>query len=183
MLHARMCMEREMEKGVSSRQERQCRVEHCDIMKFILRHVATCENRGSCTMGPNCYYTYKLGVHWNNCNDRENCSLCGPVVREMSNEEREAAADRSSLGSTSGPSSRSSSDPVQLTLAHYGVSCNGCQTGPITNIRHWKYNNENDSIFYFPDINVLSVRIIAFAIHVMTQVVIRIMKSWRLIAQ
>ena len=104
VIHASKCLNREMEQGGSSRLERQCRVEHCNIMKFIFRHTARCKNRGSCTMGPNCYYTNKLMEHMKDCNDRENCPLCLGVVREMGNEERRTAAqnNRSSLGSTSG---------------------------------------------------------------------------------
>ena len=88
-------------------------------------------------MGPNCYYTNKLLEHMKDCNDRENCPLCLGVVREMGNEERRTAAqnNRSSLESTSGLSTRPSPDPVQLTSVHYGVTCNGCQTGPIRNTR------------------------------------------------
>ena len=91
VIHASKCLNREMEQGGSSRLERQCRVEHCNIMKFIFRHTARCKNRGSCTMGPNCYYTNKLLEHMKDCNDRENCPLC-LGVREMGNEERRTAA-------------------------------------------------------------------------------------------
>ena len=153
VIHAVKCMMKD-EQGFSHRQERQCRVEHCNNMKMIFRHAGRCKNRGSCNMGPNCYYTDKLVNHWNDCSDEENCPVCGPAVRKLRNDERRAAADRSS---TSGPSSRSYSDPVQLTSVHYGVACNGCQTGPIKNIRYLKiteilylYNIYNISTTEYP---------------------------------